>query len=328
MKEAQEQVPVPEEPVHKFHPTPPKHHKPRLNAYPNYNKALISQRHKSPAMTGLSRGLQTGLTGAVLGALITRMASDQPKTVGTGAAIGGLLGGAAGASSGIHEAHSDNSKMLFLRRRMGVNEPGELDALLQNPELLDELTQKQGALSPTATKALLTAAAAGGGYALGTQGTSRIIGYHDDPQARHVGGYVNAANAAGLTMAALTKNPVFRRKILNPGILGGMASLEVVPAALRSANRMSASSQAQADSQLGPTLARFLNTPVARGAAVGTGLAGLAAIVSGLRRAKTEEEIRKNRSRYAMMGQDFLKYLVPAAVGGGVVGSMSRGQQS
>ena len=313
---------------------PPPHHKPTLRAYPNYAKALITQRHKDPLKSGITRGAQTGLTGAVLGSLIARMVSDRPAAVGAGAALGGVAGALPGYASGVHEANSDNSKMLFLRRRMGVNEPGELDALLQNPELLDELTQEQKSAQHIPSKAILSALGAGGagagaGYLLGTHGTAKLIGYADDPAAKHVGGYVNAANVGSIGAAlalAAHGHPQMLKAFAKPGIVGGMAGMEVIPSVLRSANHMSDASQAQADAQIGPTATRLLNTPMARGAAVGTGLAGLTAIVSGLRRAKTEEEIKKNRSRSSMIGHDFLKNLVPAAVGGGVVGSLAHKQ--
>ena len=51
-------------------------------------------------------------------------------------------------------------------------------------------------------------------------------------------------------------------------------------------------------------------------------LAGLGGLATGLTRARTDDEIRKDKSRIDMVKSDILKYVVPLAVGGGVVGSV------
>jgi hypothetical protein len=100
-------------------------------AYPDYSKSIVTQYHKSPALAGATRAVGTGTLGAILGALIARLASNKPGAVGTGAAAGGALGAIPGFVSGRNEAESDNSKSRFLRRRMGINEPGELEFVLR-----------------------------------------------------------------------------------------------------------------------------------------------------------------------------------------------------
>jgi hypothetical protein len=88
-------------------------------------------------------------------------------------------------------------------------------------------------------------------------------------------------------------------------------------------NRMSDASAAQATGQVSPSISRVLNTSTARGAGIGAGAAGLAAIVSGLSRSKRDKEIQEGHGRAGMVTSDFLKYLLPAMIGGGVVGSLT-----
>ena len=85
--------------------------------------------------SGVQRALGTGGLGAVLGALAVRLISDKPAVVGAGAALGGIGGAIPGYISGRNEAKSDYSRLLFLRRRLNINDPGELEALLRHPEI-------------------------------------------------------------------------------------------------------------------------------------------------------------------------------------------------
>lgn len=310
---------------------------PHMAAYPDYTKSLVMQRHKSPTLAGIERGAQTGVTGAVLGALIARVLSDKLPVVAGGAALGGALAAVPGFNSGKREAQSDYSRLLFLRRRMGINEPGELDALLRHPEMATSLINKTGSAEKKAAmppallnilKGLGVAGAAAGGYQLGTEGTSRLLGYHDDPAARHLGGYVNAANAGALALALAMKgkHPQFAHAFMHPGTAGAMAGAEMIPSVLRTGNRIAASTETQGAGQIAPSLTRLALSNTGRGAAAGAGVAGVASILSGLTRAKTEEEIGKDKSRAGMVGADFLKYLLPSMIGGGVVGSLAKQQ--
>ena len=305
-------------------------HAARMVAYPDYNRSLIQQRHPHPIREGVDRAAQTGITGAVLGGLVARMLTRDPKRIGLAAAGAGAASAIPGFVSGHRQAHSDYTRLLYLRRKMGINEPGELDALLQNPELIDQMMAKQSQAKipiKTILKAVgIVGGAGAAGYAVGSQGTSRLIGYHDDPAARHVGGYVNAANASAIAAALFSArhgHPEALKALLHPGALGGMAGMEVIPSVLRSANRVADANESQADLLMAPSIHRAVTSPTARGAGVGVGLAGLAAIASGLTRAKSEQEIQRNRSRVGMVGRDFVRFAVPAAIGGGLVGSLA-----
>ena len=111
-------------------------------AFPEFDRSLVAQFSENPIRAGARRGLGGGALGAVLGALAGRMISDDPKHTGMGAVGGGLLGGGVGFHSGRREAESDRSRLLFLRR-LGITRPGELEALLQYPELTGRVTREQ-----------------------------------------------------------------------------------------------------------------------------------------------------------------------------------------
>ena len=74
-------------------------------------------------------------------------------------------------------------------------------------------------------------------------------------------------------------------------------------------------------------LQRALKSNIGIGALEGVGAAGLAGLVTGALRRRTENEERKARSRGSMMMHDTLKYLLPAMALGGVVGSFRHNQQ-
>ena len=59
-----------------------KRSKPRMLAYPRYDRSLVSQRRQHPVRSGMIRGAETGLTGVALGALIARetwRSADSPE---------------------------------------------------------------------------------------------------------------------------------------------------------------------------------------------------------------------------------------------------------
>ena len=317
----------------------PGHSEPTMEAYPDYGKSLVHQTKRDPHTAGLLRGIGTGLTGAAAGALIARMLTKNPLAI-TGMA--GLAGGAAGMlgyDSGKREADSDYSRILFLRRKLGINDPGELETLLKNPELLERITSRKSRVKVAAKlpsgllKELgIVGGAGAAGYLLGDQGTSRFLDYHDDPGARHTGAMLNAGELA--ILVAMKRKGIPIPKLAPAAVLGS----ELIPKAFKSQGQAAAASKAQAEAskstaeaaseaaknQIGPSIARALSSPTAAGAGIGAGAAGLAALASGLLRAKPEEEQRKGRTRAGMIARDFGKYVIPASVLGGVLGSMKK----
>ena len=123
-------------------PKPPKRKKRTLpEPYPDYGKSLVSQEKGDPEVAGLIRGAGFGTAGAVLGALAARIVSNRKRDAVLGSILGGLAGAIPGYYSGKKEQESDNSKLLFLRR-MGVDNPGELEAIENYPGLSRKLTTK------------------------------------------------------------------------------------------------------------------------------------------------------------------------------------------
>jgi len=313
----------------------PKHTPATMEAYPDYSKSLAHQRREEPRRAGIARAVGTGITGAALGALVARILTTNRKAIAGGAALGGAVGAGVGYGSGKHEAESDYSKMLFLRRRLGMNEPGEFEALQKHPALISQMIDKQGAvkqaMSPK-TQAILKVLGVTGagvaGWGVGTEGTSRILDYHDDPGARHMGGLINAANFA--TMAGLAMHgkgeglgKVLREHAMLPASMIGM---ELIPSAKKAITQSTAATQDQAGLQMAPSIHRAVTSPTGQGAGVGAGLAGLAAVMSGLTRARSEREIGRDTSRPTMIAKDFGKYVLPAALAGGVIGSLRKKQ--
>lgn len=329
--------------------------KPKMEAYPDYTKSLVNQRRQDPHEAGKSRAIRTGLTGAVLGALLARLMSDKPGAVLTGAAAGGVAGAIPGYKSGKREAESDYSKILFLRRRMGINEPGEYEALLRHPGLAGEFIQKmseEGMLkkaglppviqallrTPAGVRALAGAVAGGAaGAGWGYKVTPRIGGYDDSPAATGVSGITGTILGAtlggllgakpGPTAKFLTgsgREGMRSAMVLPAGILSG----EIPPAIIAAMQRSSKATQDMAKSTheaaIPAAVKEFARSGVAKGMLGGAGVAGLGALSSGLTRARSEEEIRKNRGRGGMVAADFAKYLLPSLIGGGVVGSLGK----
>ncbi len=330
-----------------------KRSKPRMLAYPRYDRSLVSQRRQHPVRSGMIRGAETGLTGAALGALIARVISDRPRDMAIGGLAGGLLGAVPGYMSGKQEAESENSRLLFLRRRLGINEPGELETALQNPTLtrmmadnreMDKAAshvKRAGPKAALATRAIIGAIVGGiSGHHWGWNVSPELSGYADVESARKLsrmsgvltggmlGGLIGASGKSGRAvlsrypkslpakMVGAVQDPRF---IL--GIPTGLVAGEVLPSVIASQKRQSDALKEQATGQVAPTVTRALASRAGKGALAGTALAGLAGMSTGLTRARTDDEIRKDKSRMEMIKSDIMKYVVPAAIGGGVVGS-------
>lgn len=69
-----------------------------------------------------------------------------------------------------------------------------------------------------------------------------------------------------------------------------------------------------------------LTSGAGTGALAGAGVAGLAGVISGMLRRRTDEEDRSGRTRMGMAGSDALRYLLPAMAAGGVIGSLKKTQ--
>lgn len=110
--------------------------------FPDYSKSIVSQGKASPVASGVSQGLTYGALGAILGALSGRLTEQDTNRTALLAVLGGMLGGATGYKSGRRQRESSNSKLFFLRR-MGIDNPGELEAISQYPGLARKLTDPE-----------------------------------------------------------------------------------------------------------------------------------------------------------------------------------------
>ena len=122
--------------MHKKHKTDP-----LAGSFPDYGRSLAVQFEEHPRLAGAKRALTTGMLSSILGGLIGRMISDKPAVVAGSALAGGALGAIPGYVSGKREAESDKSRLMFLRR-LGITRPGELEILMQHPELVERVTKK------------------------------------------------------------------------------------------------------------------------------------------------------------------------------------------
>lgn len=133
--------------VVKRRPPPPRHHK-RLtpSAYPDYGKSMVNQLRGDPQIAGILRGLLYGTGGAAIGGGAAALADQPAPVTGLASILAGLATGAAGYQSGKHERESENSKLLFLRR-LGIDNPGELDAMTEYRGLQNKLTKPREELT-------------------------------------------------------------------------------------------------------------------------------------------------------------------------------------
>ncbi len=310
------------------------------SAYPAYDRALTTQFRRSPHAAGVQRALGTGGLGAILGALATRLVTKNPALIGGGAALGGLATGIPGYQSGRDEAKSDYSRLLFLRRRMGVNDPGELEALLRHPEIA-AASIKQGMSKEAKLGALakiLMGAGIGGG--IGYYGTPHLGGYADVEPARRasavidatLGGIIGGLGHRAGGMGRMIRGISPKAMVAIPTAAGAG---EMVPISMATMARTREAMESMSDAgkslaesskvtSIPYNLRQVLSTPAARGAGIGAAAAGIGGILTGLARRKSEEEVLKHKSRGSMMTTDALKYLLPAMLAGGVAGSLKR----
>jgi len=179
-----------------------------------------------------------------------------------------------------------------------------------------------------------TAAGAGLGY----QVMPHLAGYQDVENARRAGGFVNAFNALALFLGVKKFGlkglmEVAKQNPKATGLIGaGLMTEELAPVGIAAAHRLSKAPVAMANAlqqqaskpNVPQAVGHALSTPIAKGVGAGMGVAGMGGLMTGLLRRQTEEEEKKQTPRAKMIAMDTLKYLVPAVVGGGVIGSLKQ----
>lgn len=194
------------------------------------------------------------------------------------------------------------------------------------------------AKNPVAQRAAL---GAGGGALLGRYVTPKAFGYEDNPGARNMSTFMDAVLYG--TLGAIGPKRIGEFVKADPkaavGLGAGLTGAEIIPVGMDTVLKgrgaitegsKSVRDLAEASKGIRPNpsmteqLAKILSSREARGAGVGAALAGLGAMGSGLMRAKTDREREEDASRAGMVGSDFLKYLVPAMLAGGLVGNVTK----
>jgi len=351
-----------------------------LIAYPDYARSLVSQRWQDPATTGGKWAVGSGAMGAALGMLMARLAKKDPALVAGGGVAGGALGAIVGNAAGRASANSENSRTFWMRRKPGINDPGEYESALRYmgrpPESIKPREKKAGAIDVVrkfitgraagASKAMAPVwqaqkepiakwwmdpknkalaarlgIGAGAGYVWGHELTPSWGGYDNIPTARNIS---TLSGMAGM-MALASGKPKYV-----PYGLGGLTTGELAPYSIKvlqenaNTNRSTADVQAGAAKEvaksqlesagalkdvakgnLGQVLKDTLSSPTAMGTYGGLAAAGVGGLVTGLTRAKSDEEIQKGTSRGKMVAKDFLRYAIPLGLAGGVMGSLKKG---
>jgi len=173
---------------------------------------------------------------------------------------------------------------------------------------------------------------AGAGAVIGREVTPRALGFRDDPAATNMSTLLDtitygtlAGMGRGNLVSALKSNPMAPM-----GLAAGMAGGQTIPVAmkgLREGTDAAGAATSAFSRPLQPTLSEqagsALQSPTARGAGIGAAGAGISAILSGLLRARSDSEVEGGAGRGTMIGKDFLKYLLPALLAGGTIGSLN-----
>ncbi len=301
--------------------------------YMDYAKSYASQSKGSPTLSAVTKGIGYGALGSLLGGLAGHLGDggDDHSKAKLGAILGAIVGGGAGAYSGYRGQESANSKANAIKR-LGKDSPMEYEALLEYPALAEKITSpgyaggykqssEKQAQAPSLAKLLAGTAAGGiwGGL------ISPKIGDYEDNKAARWASILSGAAAGGL-MATPGQ--------MNHG-LQSLAAGEFVPMGLKAVSTVTESMKEQAEAAKGQNqaildaghaqasstkdqLADILTSDAAKGAGMGAAVSGLGAIVTGLLRARNDDEIKDNKTRLDMVADDFATYLLPSAIAGGV----------
>lgn len=194
---------------------------------------------------------------------------------------------------------------------------------------------KKAAIGPSLLKILndpavgstLARAGAGGlgGGLIGRYVTPPAFGYDDVPDAKNVSTTLNALTGAILAGLGGTRisTMVGKNPALALGIPSAIVGEELIPQAIATMSKNRESMEEQTRNTIPAAISRIAGGGVGRGALAGTAAAGLAGLGTGLTRARTEEELKSRKSRARMIASDFMKYVLPLAIAGGVTGGVA-----
>jgi len=178
---------------------------------------------------------------------------------------------------------------------------------------------------------------AGAGAYTGAQITPKYLGgYSHDPAAVHTATALNSIS--GLILGIIAGKKGLKNSLIglheNPKQLVGLAGteglLEAIPAAIGAKNDIARSSIAVADANkaianrptgLDQVKSIMPSLSTQKGLGIGAAGAGLAGLVSGSVRRKSDKEEQDKTTRGQMVRNDFLKLLLPSLIVGGLSGS-------
>jgi hypothetical protein len=197
------------------------------------------------------------------------------------------------------------------------------------PELLRKLLSDD--IGATAARFGL---GAGAGAYLGHEVTPELFGYADDPAAVNMSTLLDAGLYGTLASMGPKGIAKFVKETGPVPTVTGVVGSELAPVAMHGLQEGIGAAEAgtKAMQEFNPPTATqqaasILSSPEAKGALGGATVAGIGALLSGMLRSKSEKERLEDKSRAGMVGSDFLKYLLPALVAGGVLGNVSKGDQ-
>lgn len=185
-------------------------------------------------------------------------------------------------------------------------------------------------------KALAQAALGGAtGAAFGGFAMPHMSGYEDVPQARALAATEYGAMGAVLPILARAHGSAgigaYLKDMMasNPKAIAGATGSallgEVLPTWVATNKRQQHSMQAQTaamqQTSIPDAVSRLTHSGLGRGAVAGAGTAGLLAVLTGIMRQRNRNETMEETPRTGMITKDFLRYVIPATIAGGIVGA-------
>lgn len=170
-----------------------------------------------------------------------------------------------------------------------------------------------------------------GGAYVGRNITPRVFGYEGDHAATNLSTLIDSA--AGMGLGALISKPSAIQRILRnqpmaiPQAAGALALSQVMPMAAHAVGQGADAANSLSKTRIIDQLKEMLESPTGKGMGIGAAGAGLGALTTGLLRPKSTAERSVDKSRSGMVASDFLKFIIPALIAGGVGGNVM-GQQS
>ena len=173
-----------------------------------------------------------------------------------------------------------------------------------------------------------------GGGLFGRYVTPNLLGYEDNPHATNMSTLLDASLAASIASGAPQIGAWARNPAMAAKILGTISAAELAPVAMNlmtkatdTTKQLSTAAESIKDMPLTAQIRNTAMTPEGKGALTGAGAAGVGAMLTGLLRARTQNESESDTGRGTMVTKDFLKLVLPAMLAGGLAGNMVKNRK-